>query len=230
MPPRFAVVAMVGFCMLFAQALVAVGRRYEGRRKIILAAVAVLLIVELSPVPRTLYPAGIPAVYQTIAKDARPVRVLQLPFGIMDGLSALGYSSAASQFFQTAHGKELVGGYLSRVSSSTKDFYQSLPTADALLTLSEGRPLTAAESSLAVDMAEDFLRTAQLGYVVIDSARVSPELRRFAVHALRLTPVMQAEGLELWAPGSLPLSADRPCDRERIEARSSSLGSGGCTP
>ena len=142
----------------------------------------------------------------------------------------MGHYSAASQFYQTAHGKGLVGGYLSRVSSSTKDFYQSLPTAHALLTLSEGRPLTAAEYSVAVDMAEDFLRTAQLGYVVIDSARVSPELRRFAVQALRLTPMMQAEGLELWAPASAPLTPDRPCEREPIETRSSSLGSGGCAP
>jgi hypothetical protein len=231
MPPRFAVVAMLGFCVLFAQALVAVGRRHEGRRKIILAAIAVLMLVELSPVPRTLYSARIPAVYQTIAKDARPGRVLQLPFGILDGLSALGNYSAASQFFQTAHGREVVGGYLSRVSSSTKDFYQSLPTADALLTLSEGRPLTTAEYSVALEMAEDFLRRAQLGYVVIESAEVSPELRRFAMQALRLTPIMQAEGLELWAPGGSSMTPERPCDgREPTVPRSSSLGSGGCGP
>jgi hypothetical protein len=231
MPPRFAVVAMLGFCVLFAEALVALGRRWEGRRLATLAAVVVLLAAELLPVSRILYSARIPMVYQVIAEDARPIRVLNLPFGILDGLSGMGNFTAASQFFQTAHGKPIIGGYLSRVPEQTKDYYRKIPTVAALLALSEGRSLTPEEHSAAIEHAGDFLRAAQLGYVVIDPARASPELKRFAVEVLQLTLVTQGEGLELWSAGRTPVAPERPCEPLHITRRGSEpSGPDGCGP
>ena len=68
-----------------AQALAHVGRSHPDRRRRWLTAVGVLLAIELVPGPRTLYSAEIPALYSTIAADARPdVRVLELPVGVKD--------------------------------------------------------------------------------------------------------------------------------------------------
>jgi hypothetical protein len=115
-PSRFAVVAALGAAILLAGALAALGRRYPQRRGLIAATIGVVLLVELLPVPRTLYSAAIPSIYQIIAADPRPVRVLQLPFGIRDGASSVGNFSARYQYYQTLHGKKLIGGYLSRIS------------------------------------------------------------------------------------------------------------------
>ncbi len=130
-------------CIL-AFALAAITSRDPRRRRLILATVGCALAIELLPVPRTLYSAEIPAIYRTIAADPRPVRVLELPFGIRDGLSSIGDYSAASQFYQTAHGKPLVGGYLSRVSPQRKRrLLRRRPVLNALVALSEKRELSA---------------------------------------------------------------------------------------
>jgi len=200
MPPRFAVVVLVGFSVLFAQALVALTRRYPQRRRLLLATVGLTLGFELLPAPRTLYSAEIPAVYQMIAADPRAVRVLNLPFGIRDGLSSLGNFNPASLFFQTAHGKQLVGGYLSRVSTSTKEFYCQIPMISTLMALSEGKPRTPEQLEEARRSAVGFLRRAHVGYVVMDRSQLTPGLRTFAVEALGLSKIADEDGFELWAP------------------------------
>ena len=106
---------------------------------IFIATIAIALFIELWPAPRTLYSAAIPSIYQIIAADPRPVRVLQLPFGIRDGASSVGNFSARYQYYQTLHGKKLIGGYLSRISRRRVGEARSQPTLDALLTMSEGQ-------------------------------------------------------------------------------------------
>ena len=106
-----------GVVVLMAQALAHLGRRYPERRRRWLTAVGVLLAIELVPGPRTLYSAGIPALYQTIARTrGRTIRVLELPVGVRDGTSSMGAFRPRAQYFQTRHGKAIIGGYLSRVS------------------------------------------------------------------------------------------------------------------
>jgi hypothetical protein len=205
MPPRFGIVVILGLSVLFAGALAALARRHERRRHVLLATVGLALVLELCPAPRTLYSAEIPAVFRTIAADPRPVRVLELPFGIRDGLSGLGDFNAASQFHQTFHGKELVGGYLSRVTQSCKNFYRRLPVVNALLVLSEGRNLTPGQRARADEASDDFLRRARLGYVVMDQARVSAALRSFAVDVLGLTKIGESDGYDLYVPAPPPI-------------------------
>jgi hypothetical protein len=106
---------MMGVSVLFALAVWQVLAKRQARQRLLCAAIAGALIFELAPVPRTVYSAEIPSIYRTIAADPRPVLVLELPFGVRDGLSSTGNFSAASQFYQTFHHKRLLGGYLSRV-------------------------------------------------------------------------------------------------------------------
>ena len=200
MPSRFAIVAMMGVAVLFGLALAAILQRRPQRAHWILGGVAVALAVELWPVPRTLYDATIPAIYRTVAADPRPVRVLELPFGIRDGLSSIGDYSAASQFYQTFHGKALVGGYLSRVSEQRKRRYLRMPVRRALITLSERRPLGAGTADQAREAAPGFIAQANLGYIVMDVARVTPELRAFAVEIFDLIKIDEGGGYELYVP------------------------------
>jgi hypothetical protein len=199
MPQRFAVVVMMGFTMIVAFALVALGRRFPAFRRRILATTAVLLAIELLPAPRPLFSAAVPDVYRIIAADPRPLRVLELPFGIRDGLSSLGNFSAASQFYQTHHGKQLLGGYLSRVPRDTKEYYRGLPVMRALIVYSEYRTPTRMQIERAQRAVDAFLANSNLGYVVLDSARVTPALRTFAVETLRLTKISESGTIELYA-------------------------------
>lgn len=199
MPPRFAVVVTMGFGVLFAGALSSLSTRFASRRRLVLAGVAVLVAIELCPIPRTLYPAGVPSVYRAIAADNRPVRILELPFGIRDGLSSLGDFSAASQFYQTMHGKALIGGYLSRVEDREKDLHRQIPVLEALMEFSQGRTPPSSEIERATATGDSFVARANLGYVVMDTGRVSAAFRQFAIDALGLVPVESADNLELFA-------------------------------
>jgi hypothetical protein len=203
MPTRFAVVVLMGFSVIVGMALTAIGRRDPSRRRIWLWGVGVALAFELLPAPRTLFPADIPAIYQTVAADPRRVRLLELPFGIRDGLTSDGNFSPASEYYQTLHGKALIGGYLSRVSADSKRFHRGVPLLSALMDLSEGRPLTAGERRLALSSGRAFPLRTHLGYVVIDTTRASPELRQFGIEALHLQLVAAADGRELYTPAAV---------------------------
>ncbi len=200
MPGRMSIVVMMGFCVLFATALAAIGQRYPARRRLVLSVVALLLVAELWPAPRTLFSAEVPAVFAIIAADPRPVRVLELPTGIRDGLSSIGNFSPDAQFRQTFHGKGLIGGYLSRVSPAAKILYRTTPVTSALMDAGEGRTLDPGQIDRAMADAAEFVRATNLGYVVMGRTRVSDGLRDFATTLFGLTKIAEADGYELYVP------------------------------
>jgi hypothetical protein len=200
-PARFTVILMLAIAALFALALRWATTEYPNRRRAIIALVALFLGIELLPAPRLLYAAAIPRFYARIAADPRPdVRVLELPFGVRDGTRSVGNFTARSQFFQTFHRKPLIGGYLSRVSRRRVDEIRRVRTLDALMTLSEGRTLPPGVVEELETRAASFVERAQVGYVVIDRTRASPELVRFALRAFRLELLDRYDSLELYRP------------------------------
>jgi hypothetical protein len=199
-PARLAIVAALGLAVLFAGALAALGQRHPRRRAWITAVAGAVLVFELFPSPRTLYSAGIPSIYHRIAADPRPVRVLQLPFGVRDGVSSAGSFSSRYLYFQTRHGKPLIGGYLSRISKRRLDEVRAQPTLDALLMLSEGRPISPEHAARIRARARVFLTRANVGYVVINHARAPKVLVDFVVDAWRLEEIERSDVRVLYRP------------------------------
>jgi hypothetical protein len=200
-PSRLAIIALIGVTTMFMFALTHITTRFPERRRMILTAVGLLLLFELCPAPRPLYSAEIPSIYNIIAADPdEKVRVLELPFGVRDGASSLGDFSALSQYCQTAHGKKLVGGAVSRISQKRKRLYQRSPILDALMTLSEGRVLQPEQQRRADATIDRFLQRAHLGYVVVNRAHTTPELRAFTVTLFGLRRIADEGDLELYVP------------------------------
>src|SRR5687767_14643639 len=190
MPSRFTIVALLGFAVLMAGALAALGERWPKRRWMIAAIVGVLLVFELWPAPRTLYSAEISPIYDRIAADPRPVRVLVLPFGVRDGVWETGNFRPRSQYNQTRHGKPLIGGYLSRISQKRVDrMRKDYPTLDALIKISEARPLEPVVRSTLDERAEYFLEQANVGYVVIDERFIPADRAAMVIGAFKLREV-----------------------------------------
>jgi hypothetical protein len=204
MPSRMAIVATMAVAMIFAAALNAWTTRAPRRRAWILVGVAALLWVDLMPAPRTLFAAGVPSLYSRIAADPRPITVLALPTGVRDGLASLGNFTAHSQFFQTVHGKPIVGGYLSRTTPARREAFQDHPVLGPLVDLSGGRPVTPARRDQARHAAQAFIDEVALGYVVINHRTASAELERFAVDVLHLRPVLRDGDRSLYSPAGVP--------------------------
>ena len=127
--------------------------------------------------------------------------MLELPFGVRDGTSSVGNFTARSQFFQTVHGKPLIGGYLSRVSRRRISEIRSLTMLDALITLSEGRTLDPQRESALIARGPEFARSTPLEFVVIDRRRASPGLQAFATRAFRLKRVDGDGQFDLYTTG-----------------------------
>jgi hypothetical protein len=209
-PSRFGVLVSLGVALLFALALTAIGQRWPQRRSLVLALVTLLMLFELSPVPRTLYAGTSPAIFDQIAADPRPdVRVLSLPMGVRDGTSSIGNFNPLTQFQQTVHGKRLVGGYLSRVTTEQKQSLLRYPVLDALMTLSQQpqATLTETQRQRAFGSRDRFMRAAHVAWVVTDDARTSGELRQFAEQLLQLEKIAESGGYTMYRPGIEPAAA-----------------------
>jgi hypothetical protein len=199
-PGRFSVVVMLAVAILFAAALCWLVRRWPERRQLVTLTAGVLLLFELLPLPRPLYSAEIPRIYRYIAEVPGDVRVLELPSGIRDGTQSVGNYTARTQFFQTAHEKPLIGGYLSRVSRRRLEDARRDPMVDALIWLSEGKPIDASRRQSLVEAGPSFVRRANVGFVVVDKARTPAALREFAVQAFSLEIVGSEGAFELYTP------------------------------
>ncbi len=197
MPSRLTVLVMLGIAMILTMALQHLRTRVK-RPDLLLATVGALLIFELAPAPRTLYSAEVPRAYHIIVADPRPVRVLTLPFGLRDGTSSRGNVSASTQFYQTVHGKRLVGGYLSRLPKRTVQRYRRDPVLRVLLRLSEGRAVEPALFDAAHEGANRTLNRLKIGYVVIHRDRSSDALIEFARHAFPLELVSSDGAVDLY--------------------------------
>jgi len=202
-PTRFAVVASIGVSVLMAGALASLGARWPERRRMIGALAAMLLIFELWPAPRTLYSAEISPIYDRIAADPRPVRVLVLPVGVRDGTWETGNFRPRTLFNQTRHGKALIGGYLSRVSPRrVQKMRRDYPTLDALITLSENAPIGPDIKARLDERGDRLVTQGNVGYVVIDSRFVPPDRAQLVIDALKLIEVQRDDYLTLYVPSA----------------------------
>ena len=202
-PTRFAVVASIGVSVLMAGALASLGARWPQRRRLIGAVAAMLLVFELWPAPRTLYSAEISPIYDRIAADPRPVRVLVLPVGVRDGTWETGNFRPRALFNQTRHGKALNGGYLSRVSPRrVQKMRRDYPTLDALITLSEKAPLDPDIKARLEERGDRLVTQGDVGYVVIDSRFIPPDRAQLVIDALKLREVERDRYLTLYVPSA----------------------------
>lgn len=199
-PGRFAVVMTLAIAVLFGLALTWLGRRSPRRRPALLTAVGAVLAFELIALPRQLHSAAVPTIYAHIAAAPDDVRVLELPFGVRDGTSSIGNFSARTQYFQTYHGKPIMGGYLSRVRRRRLIETGQHDVLGALVMLSEGKPLPRDREARLIEQAPVFAQRYRLGFVVIERGRVPESLTGLAIRAFRLRHVATDGNFELYRP------------------------------
>jgi hypothetical protein len=199
---------MFGVAVLFGAALAGLAQRAGARGRFVVLGVGAALLVELTPATRTLHAADVPDVYAIVASDPRPVSVLHLPFGFRDGTRTIGYYDNARQYYQTVHGKRLIGGYVSRLTRNEVSRQRRSRTLRALVLLSEGGAYAPPPDVLRLRGAP-FVRRARLGYVVIERARASPALVQYAVTAFGLERLGGDAEFDLYRT-TVPLDFSRP--------------------
>ncbi|MGL4649126.1 MAG: hypothetical protein ACRC1H_06945, partial [Caldilineaceae bacterium] len=114
-----------------------------------------LILFEHLALPLPLSDFRIPAAYAEIAADPRPVSVLQAPLGWRNSFGVLGPEKTLLQYYQSAHGKPMLGGNTSRAPDFKMEYFARLPYFEALTEIEFGRPISDELRAAALAQAPD---------------------------------------------------------------------------
>ncbi len=156
-PSRYSVLILLGLSILVALGAAALlGRLRPRQRTWAAVALSALLLFEHLSLPLPLSDLRLPPAYDAVAADGRDGALLDLPVGWRNGFNVFGKSDVVimfEQWYQTFHGRPLLGGNTSRNPESKFQYFLEHPVIGVLAALQDGRSVP----------AEDFQRAQALG-------------------------------------------------------------------
>jgi hypothetical protein len=127
---------------------------------------AALILIEHLAVPLPTTDAHIPGIYGQISREAGDFAVLQLPLGWRNSFGTLGSEQTQLQYFQTAHGKPIIGGNISRAPDYKMDYFARIPLFRALTDLEMYREVPPDVDSAARAQAGDLMSLYDVRYFI----------------------------------------------------------------
>lgn len=126
-----------------------------------------LILFEYSSLPLPLLDTNIPEFYKKPAAEESNYTILELPFALSTSFYTLGdiNSSSKLEYFQTVHGKPILGGYVSRVPNYVHNYYYQLVGLKYAISPSE--PLDAKAIILEKDQVRKNFSDLRIGYIII---------------------------------------------------------------
>ena len=153
-------------------------------------ALIALLALDYLHAPLPVKPLDRPRVYEQLATITDSGAVIEVPFGIGDGLSTgRGSQDRRLLYHATIHGHPVVGGYIGRMPPNVAQAYDAMPVVGNLLRLSNGEE--------AID--EDAPTSLPFRYLVLDTTMASPELVDYVKRTLDMDLISSGDGRELYA-------------------------------
>jgi hypothetical protein len=142
-----------------------------------------------APIPLTALDR--PAVYEQLASIRDNGAVIEVPFGIGDGLSTgRGSQDRRLLYHATIHGHPVVGGYIGRMPPQVAQAYDAMPVVGNLLRLSNGED--------AID-EDGLMAPLPFRYLVLDTKTAAPELIDYVRRTLDMDLISSGDGKQLYA-------------------------------
>jgi hypothetical protein len=153
-------------------------------------AILALLALDYLHAPIPLTALDRPAVYEQLASIADTGAVIEVPFGIGDGLSrGRGSQDRRLLYHATIHGHPVVGGFVGRMPPDVAQAYESMPVVGNLLRLSSGEEA----------VEEELPPALPFRYLVLDTRTASPPLVEYLRDALDMDLITESGGRRLYA-------------------------------
>ncbi len=130
----------------------------------------IAILAEHLAVPLPTTDATIPAVYRQIAAEPGEFAVMQLPLGWRNSFGVLGSEQTNLQYFQTAHGKAIIGGNISRAPAFKMAYFARIPLFKALTDLEMYRDVSPETDAAARAQAGDLMTLYNVRYLVTTPA------------------------------------------------------------
>ena len=185
MPGRAMVCVYLALGILMALRLAALRRGLAFTLALLLA-----LIIDFLPAPIPLTALDRPAIYEQLASINDVGAVIEVPFGIGDGLTVgQGRQERRLLYHATIHNHPIVGGYIGRMPPNVAQAYEAMPVVGNLLRLSNGEDAVEEQGVLALPFR----------YLVLDTTAASPALVDYVKTALDMDLITKSDGRELYA-------------------------------
>lgn len=175
-PNRNSVLLMLGIAVLVGYGLYWLfDRMRQGKltmnaawlRPALTALLAAAVIFEHLALPLPLSDARVPAVYTEIAAEPGDFSIMQLPLGWRDSFGVFGPEKTLLQYYQSAHGKSMLGGNISRAPDFKMAYFERIPYFNVLTEVQFGRPVTPEQIEAAVAQADDLMYLYDTRYVLL---------------------------------------------------------------
>jgi hypothetical protein len=184
MPGRAMVMVYLAAAVLLAVGMTSVWTRRRGS----MAVVGALVLLDFLPAPFPLYTPDRPAIYATLA--ALPAgAVLDVPLGVRDGFGEIGALDPRTLYYQTLHGKPMVGGFVARLPATLLPRLERSPFLSVLLRLSAGEVVEPELLDASRSTANAFLARFGIRYVVVNTTTASADLQQYVTSL----PVVELE-------------------------------------
>jgi len=175
-PNRNSVLLMLGIAVLVGYGLYwLLDRMRQGKltmnahwlRPALAGVLAFAIVFEHLALPLPLSDARVPVVYDTIAAEPGDFSIMQLPLGWRNSFGVLGPEKTLLQYYQSAHGKPMLGGNISRAPEFKMGYFGRIPYFHALTEIQFGRPVAPETIETAVAQADDLMYLYDTRYVLL---------------------------------------------------------------
>ncbi len=198
-PSRYSVLILLGLSILVALGAAALLQRLRPERRTLTAVLlAGLLLFEHLSVPLPLSDFRLPPAYNAVVTDPRPGALLDLPVGWRNGFNVFGKSDVVimfEQWYQTFHGRPLLGGNTSRNPESKFQYFLEHPVIGVLAALQDGRPVPPDDLRRAQVLAPDLLRFLNVHAVLVHRDKVPSDFEATLVQLFPLDLVDTQDGI-----------------------------------
>ena len=169
--------------------------------------VAAILFEHLA-LPLPLSDHRIPAVYQQIAADPAPVSVMHAPLGWRNSFGVFGAEQTLLQYYQSVHGKPMIGGNTSRAPDFKMGYFERLPLFQAIQQVEFNGQVGEGLAAAARAQAAELMYLYNVGYVLLmppipqrfpyaDHWQATWDFYKFTL-PLEATPFWTGDGIEAY--------------------------------
>jgi hypothetical protein len=185
-PGRAMALAYLALAMLGALGLAALRARRPETRVLgrwLPFVVTTGLLIDFWPAPFPVTVLAAPPLYEALAGSEKGT-IGELPLGLRDGFGEVGQLDHLTIYYQTVHGRPVLGGFVARLSPTLRARYEDSPIISSLLMFSSGE--TPSASALARDrvVAPRLLREWRLETFVVRKKDASPALKKYLTRTL----------------------------------------------
>ncbi len=199
-PSRYSVMLALCWAVLAGYGLRRLSSLVKGKtRKWALAAcVAALILLEHLSIPLPLSDMRVPDVYRDIAGEEGDFAVLELPLAWRNGFRVTGTKDPVimfEQFYQTTHGKRILGGNTSRNPEFKFQYFTEAPVLNTIVALETGHAVEREIWEADKELAPSVMGLLSVRYVILHTEEIPAVLHDYVTYVVDGEEVYNRDGI-----------------------------------